>query len=606
MNKLSKLMMGLAALSFAACSSDEPAPTPAPGDGDGTTMYLKVRIKSADMGSRADNVNSDNEEGAYDWGTPDEHTVKTADFFFFDENKVYVTQANVWDGGNETKPDVNVEYISENVLVLKGLTKQHAPKYMVTVLNADPKLKEKLLANVTTLDSFREEICNYTEIQGDDVDKSNLFVMSTSSYYDGAEGFEYGANTLTDDMLSVQKPELDEDGNTTNIIDPSKLKYVDVYVERLAAKYTMNAANKKSTIQITVSGFGNEQSGSEAYETVDLEISGFGVTNIADQSYITKNIQGFDATTPWAEWQAANFYRSFWAKSYNYNATDRTGLSGTKFAQSNDNLGSAVYSNENTKPFAALKGDGGRVKADLTTNVVFTAKITKDGNELKLVNFNGLYFKEEQFVKYVLFRLNENGSLNLWKQVSSTTSTDEEGVTVNGQKYVQVGPDEVEIVRPDVNKKDAHMTLKAIASLPALFSYDEKAEDGNKFTAVNNAATVLNNAIDQFFQIYSNGEYPVRFNGYTVYTKPIEHLLGSNNNTDYKVTKDGEYGVVRNHWYNFEVSKILNMGEGVFNPGTGEDGDVIIPDPDPKPEQFALAARVNILSWKIVRQTIEL
>lgn len=563
-------------------------------------MYLNVRIKSADMGSRADNVNSGNEEGKYDWGSNDEHTVKTADFFFFDENKIYVTQANVWNGGNESNKDENVEYISNNVLVLKGLTKKQAPKYMVTVLNANPKLKEKLLANVTTLDSFREEICNYTEIQGDDADKSNLFVMSTSSYYDGTEGFEYGANTLTNDMLSVQKPETD------GKVDPSKLKPVDVYVERLAAKYTMNAASLKSTIQITVSGFGNEQSGSEAFENVELEISGFGVTNTADKSYITKNIQGFNATTPWTDWQNTDYRRSFWAKSYNYEATDRTGLSGTKFAQSNGNLLKAVYSNENTKPFAALQGDDNRVKADLTTNVVFTAKITKDGNELKLVNFNGLYFEEAQFLKYVLFRMQENGDLNFYKQVAATSTEDEDGIVENNQKYVQIGTGDVKIVRPNPDVKDAHMTLAAGDGLTALYSYNPDAEAGKKFTLITDGAAVLNAAFTQFFAAASNGAYPVRYNGYTVYNKPIEHLLGSNNNTDYTVTKDGEYGIVRNHWYNFEVSKILNMGQGVFDPSNGEDGDVIIPDPDPKPDQYALAARVNILSWKIVRQTIEL
>lgn len=601
MNNLSKLMVGLAAFSLAACSSDEPTPS-TPDVNDGTTMYLNVRIKSANMGgSRAENTNSGNEEWKYDWGKSDEHAVSTADFFFFDEAGIYVAQANVWNGGNASTDNENIEYISNNILVLKGLTKKQTPKYMVTVLNANTALKAKLLANVTTLDQFRKEICNYTEIQ--DAEKNNLFVMSTTSYYDNSEGFKYGATILGPNNLSTQAP--DENGK----VDPTKLTPVDVYVERLAVKYTMNAANREQTVQITVSGFGNEQTGNEAYENIKLEITGFGVTNIADQSYITKNIDGFNATTPWStpeSWNKPEYFRSFWAKSLYYDNEDETGLVGTKFAASNDNLTSAVYSNENTKPFATLQGTGNRVKANLTTNVVFTARIKDaNGNDLKLVNFNGLYFKEEQFVKYVLFRMQQTGNLNFYKQVSSTSS-ETDGIIENGATYVQVGPADVVPSRPDPAIKDAHMTLAAIENLGQLYAYDAEAEAGKKFTPIADGAAALNAAIEEFFQAASNGAYPVRYNGYTVYTRPIEHLLGSNNNSTFEVTKDGEYGVVRNHWYNFDVTKILNMGDGVFNPDGGDDGDIIIPDPDPKPEKYALAARVNILSWKIVKQEIEL
>lgn len=327
MNKLSYLMMGFAALSFAACSSDEPTPAPTPDNGDGSTMYLNVRIKSADMGSRA---NSDKPEFGYDWGVKNEHYVSTADFFFFDDAKVYVAQAQVWDDGSENKDHENVEYISNNVLVLKGLTKKQTPKYMVTVLNAPEDLTSKLLANVTTLDAFRKEVSNYTEISTTiDGEKNDLFVMSTSSYYDATTGFEPGATILTADNLSVQKP--DANGK----VDPSKLTPVDVYVERLAAKYTMNTGNtNKHKVQITVSGFGNApETGNEAYEEVYLTISGFGVTNIADNSLLLKNIEGFNATTPWNDWQKPDYFRSFWAKSLYYDYEDATGLLGTKVAE---------------------------------------------------------------------------------------------------------------------------------------------------------------------------------------------------------------------------------------------------------------------------------
>lgn len=240
------------------------------------------------------------------------------------------------------------------------------------------------------------------------------------------------------------------------------------------------------------------------------------------------------------------------------------------------------------------------MKGNLVTNVVFTAKITDaQDNELKLVNFRGLFFKEEQFMKYVLYRLNNSGDLNYYKQVEAT-STEHEGIVENNWKYVQVGPADFDIARPDADKKDAHMTLKLKDGIN-LYAYDENAEAGNKFTLLTNGANDLNTSIDN---LLTNGsDYPEYYNGYTTYCKPIQHLLGKDNTN--AVVKDGEYGVVRNHWYNFTVDKIMNMGDGVFNPGDGDDSDIIIPDPEPK-QKFALAAKINILSWKIVTQKFDL
>lgn len=171
MNKLSYLMMGFAALSFAACSSDEPTPAPTPDNGDGTTMYLNINITDANSSrSRAqgvgDDFNSDGESvkdpvnDGYEYGNDDEHEVTTAEFLFFDHDGNYVTRAQVWkNGGNGT--DANVEYFGANTLVLRNLKKGFLPEYLITVLNAPAKDKlsfgEQVERNKWTMTQTRSQ-----------------------------------------------------------------------------------------------------------------------------------------------------------------------------------------------------------------------------------------------------------------------------------------------------------------------------------------------------------------------------------------------------------------------------------------------------------------
>lgn len=160
MNKLSKLMMGLAALSFAACSSDEPTPTPAPGDGEGTTMYLNVNITDANSArSRADSFDEAGTpkdpagEGDYVFGSDAEHAVNSADFFFFDEAGRYITRANVWKTATGTdKP--NIEAMGANTLVLRNLSKDNLPVWVITVLNAPNTFAQEVETNNYTMEQL--------------------------------------------------------------------------------------------------------------------------------------------------------------------------------------------------------------------------------------------------------------------------------------------------------------------------------------------------------------------------------------------------------------------------------------------------------------------
>ena len=81
-------------------------------------------------------------------------------------------------------------------------------------------------------------------------------------------------------------------------------------------------------------------------------------------------------------------------------------------------------------------------------------------------------------------------------------------------------------------------------------------------------------------------------NGKCYYTTTIQHLGASG------IPK---YGVVRNHVYQVNITDIEGMGTPVYDP----DNDEITPTV-PKDENTYLAARVNVLAWKVVASDVTL
>ncbi len=594
MNKTSKLFLGFASLAMlSACSSDEPKGevTP-PAEGNGTTMYLAVNISDANaMGRELEDKN----EGALVPGSVDEHTIKTANFFFFDANGIYLTQASVWNGGQEGPAEFdNVEYLGNNVLVLEGLTETNLPKYVVTMLNTPETIVNSMLANVTTMDELRQ-------MQIDSYINNETFVMTTSSFLGGNAKFyddaHYYANVIPADYL-LKEP--------IAISNPEKK--LEIYVERLAAKYSMSLPKgNEFTISLTVVGESNDNDNDPNVGDTQLKVSitGFGVTTTEKTSYLSKNLDGFNTNNVFTNWNSAALHRSYWGKSVNYDKTiTAETFNHDKFASYNLNRALApVYSFENTNTVANLTREGSNpaeVNASLVTNFVFTADVTNaDGTEIKdLVKFDGIFFKDDQFMKYLLRRIQETVGLNYYKQVEATSS-EIDGIIENGAKYAQIGLDEFKFVKKDNGGK---MTVE-FDTEEAIYSYDKNAEAGKKFTVIP-AATVkaeINGKIENIL----SANYPVRYNGgKTVYTVPVQHLMGFDNK--YEITKLGEFGVVRNHWYEISINSIGKIGQGVFDPTFGEDGDIIYPDPDPDPDTYGLAAKINILSWKVVKQSVDL
>ena len=86
------------------------------------------------------------------------------------------------------------------------------------------------------------------------------------------------------------------------------------------------------------------------------------------------------------------------------------------------------------------------------------------------------------------------------------------------------------------------------------------------------------------------------------YCVPIEHLRGGKvtYNDDLSVSvNEADYGVVRNHHYVLSINSIANLGTAVYNP----DEEII---PVMESPTYYVGAKVNILSWKVVNQSVDL
>ncbi|MDE6010831.1 MAG: fimbria major subunit, partial [Muribaculaceae bacterium] len=85
--------------------------------------------------------------------------------------------------------------------------------------------------------------------------------------------------------------------------------------------------------------------------------------------------------------------------------------------------------------------------------------------------------------------------------------------------------------------------------------------------------------------------------GMVYYNIPIRHLRPGYVPGEKILT--GMFGVVRNHWYQVTISAIKNLGHSVYRP----DEHIIPPSDDTR---YMIGSSVKILSWRLVKSTVEL
>ena len=612
--KMKKFIWGIfACMALCACSDESNDVTDA-NDGNTVTFpngeaYVNVRIVNAGATTRA--TDGDYEDAD---ATKAEGAVTNAKFYFYDQNGAFVTKADVWNGGKDPDQNENIEFEGNTVIVLRGLTEKTFPKYLVTVLNTSNDFEAgKTLGEVEKTLMAGQGIYKNTE---------KGFIMSTTSY----------KNSQTSDK-GLPLYFVTEITESNFAKEPAKAEYsspVSVYVERLAAKVKLDVDNESLKpvadgatkgmykLNVTIAGNQNDQGTIEGDTSEDdglgigatdvfVDFIGWGLNATAKDSYLAKNIDiqwednKFNLWEP--AWSKADYHRSFWGKSYNYDkddyptgawdaSKDGDGLNSDnsaylKYVTSNsckNEIGAVDYCAENTNTAEIAKNRAA------VTSILLVAKVCdKDGNGLDLVRYNGMLFKRTDFLKYVL---NTQG-IDLYYQNETDAS-----------KYDQIDENYVELV-DDGGDGKVKVQLKKLQEGAQLYKKGAIVEDKQTWLPETDF-TEYNNKLA--FEGIENSDVVAYNGGLMYYNIPIEHLRKhetSELDNDKKLKKDeikeAHYGVVRNHYYKITINKLENLGKGVFNPD-----EVIVPSVEDEKENYYVGATINILSWKVVNQGVGL
>ncbi len=710
-----KLIFGLAVCAglFWACSNDDVVTTGGSGDNvlSGDVAYLTVRIKDVNSSStRA-------EDGGFAYGTADEQTVNNAYFYFYDNNGDYMAKGNLGSvKGTATEEGTtvgNIEWESETVVAVWGLSGDNLPTQMLTVLNKPSGVD-------FTNKSLEEALAT---LAGTPYGESGNFVMSTSAYYNSGI-VNTTALAVTD--FSLEPVDLTGDYSTGG---------VDVYVERLAAKVGLDLGS--SIDFATGTGLTGHNlisiadwSAEFAVPLPDLssvandyyvQLQGWNVDCVARDAYVVKDITPFASN--WANsagfnnWNEANNYRCYWAASPNYDKTHEYPTSSNGNTDKDEEtspldsylkytslaspveFGSATYCGENTNTVTVL----GDATSTGLTNVIVKAQLlnwnpnSTTGTGVDLVKYHGQYLTLEDFetdmiaevVRYDFSSMVEevteaienssiasmpgigdllekfvsaiepnvymtksgstdyeefdnrfvqlinkgNGYFGIWFDTETSEATDGSSHNNHSDATGNAIPDDYNTpVLRDASESmdnysfyfklnsDVVSDLSSILSLLQTLGFITISDNGDGLTdyylpladnftinvynsdgTVNHAYTARNyliRAIEResagIDDDWATTGYPILYaNGYMYYAAPIDHLATTTGNS----IVEGQYGVVRNHWYNVIVTSISNFGHGI-----ADENEVIVPQPEE--DYYYMGADINILSWKMINSTV--
>lgn len=549
--KLSGFLVGtLACTLFAACSNEENSAINS-GQEEEQLSYVAVNIVNANpTGSRVDGGKYENGEGL-------ENTITKARFYLFNASgDPYTVTTNEAPGAvaatnyvdittleDQGKDEPNVESIKKGVLVFKGTTTE-LPTSIVAVLNPPATL-----TGSKSLSDLQTAIADYSS--------TTSFVMSNSVY--ASEGTEVVA---TDIVGKVAQSQPDAEANP-----------VDIYVERVLAKVRVTFRNADKENQYKVSEDGEP--------AVYAKILGWAVTRTADKSNLLKDIDpDWDDMTLGFTWNDEPFHRSYWA-------TTSTTVTLEKKSQDeiiNDqkpatpegatNISVPRYCQENTK-------------ADEHTEVVVVAQLV---NEEGKPNPIYKYFGEEHDSEEDILTLIANKYNNVYYTRTGGTSLPEGGTEYEYESFITPDNIHFEATTPETGGEDyeaiAQLDDDALNGVTIYIENPVYNGENEKYIELADAKATINEEL-------AKNPAQIATEGYVYYYTPIKHLGTTTGST-------GEYGVVRNHIYDVTITDIKGYGTPIFDP------DKDIDTTHPSNEEVYIAARINVLSWRVVSSDVTL
>ena len=572
--KIKKLFFaGLALAALVACDKENESGNTLK-DGD---AYINVKIAYSDPVTKGQAA-----EPPFYYGTAAEQKINNAYFIFYYADGSFCqyvkkTDLKMNSQGAGASTDKNIEELSDGVVLLRGLKSKQYPVYMSVILNSEDEWIGANIENKSIEEASKAvQSAIATADKNDQVNWTN-FMMSSSSFDNSDAVSGYYCTKLKASNFQESEALAIAEGNP-----------VEAYVERLAAKVKVEFAESLGTSgkigSFTVNGTSKD---------LYFNVTGWGLNATTKDSYCFKNINtGWTEETLGFKWNDAANFRSYWGKSTNYGTGIYPGTYGSSvdkydektatlnYITYNDlkvGINGNAYCRENTNDPEVL----GKNFSGTVTSVLLKAQVTdKEGNAVTLYNFAGSLYDEANYKAAALNSFEASTTNRIWKKTVSGGNT----------TYTKVTADDLSVVISADGY--AHVELKEASNY--CFGAGE--------TSTKDATTAEINKL-------LNGDEAYKYNtgcsfykaGMMYYNIPIEHLRddGKYNDSDY-VQKEGNYGVVRNHYYIITVNSIRNLGKAVNVPD-----ERIIPNDDDVKNYF-VAAKINVLSWKVVRQSVDL
>ena len=601
-------LMLASALAFSACSSDDVADN---GSKDISALtnggYLKMNIKLPSRSASDFKANDD----FYD-GSAKEYAVNDVTLILFQGND----EANArFHSAYTLTTGFNTDATTNQVTSTKQLVKSVKGDvvgdnlYALVVLNKNDVIKPQ--ADHTLQINGQDFFGNFKQLQKTVVDNNGVAAFTGNGFFMTNAPLATAKGGTSDPSAADIKTLVQINQNIYSTEDEAKKKpAADIYVERGVAKVTMQkvaTGNLKdevynggmNTVSYKVDAWGLDITNNKSYFARVPQTSWNGYTSqhlgtgVVDYRFIgSKEIASTGSATPGTPAPAVNYYRTYWGQDPNYESVGAT--SDFKLLIKNPTSSTTVDYDKlyesfgNDAPLYCLENtfNVDNMKQDRSTRVVVRAQLSSAsfpaGQDFYTVNGgkSTLYSKEnlDKMVKKAIY--DHTDVQHFIKTHPSTFSSDIIGLTYS-TRVDATGEQKIE---------DFDVTIGGVSMTPT-----EKA-------------TALADVNNQIKQITCYKE------GYAYYPIIIKHF--GKDQTPWGLDKDntitganiypatnrdanylGRYGVLRNNWYDLEVTGIRTIGSAV------------IPSRDDKYDdelnQF-ISVKINVLSWAKRTQSEEL
>lgn len=350
-----------------------------------------------------------------------------------------------------------------------------------------------------------------------------------------------------------------------------------IYVERALAKVDVTASKPTGNL--------------DDAPTVPYSVKGWVLDNTNKKTYYLRNTSNSSewlslkttSTVPTKPYRfvgdnpmesGVSLYRTYWAKDPNYSTTPSTlstdfSTIGNKAPAALKNLGDHDYCLENTF-------DVPNQNQDVTTRVIVAAQLQDDGKTFYIVNDDEAHLLTSDGMKNAVkaaFLYNTDVQAWLKALLNSSESINEDDLEV--ADITAAGNN-----KPTITFTAASATKFTSGTTPAFTAEIQAISDAIKVATYKNGISYYPVRIKHFGDeltpwkktetpgpTVSSGAYPT--------TNRAENYLG-------------RYGVLRNNWYNIDVTGIKKLGSPVVPEVTG--------DPDDEMAAY-ISVKINVLSW---------